>query len=181
MSTFYRPAGLSLPPDARRDFDRIKSLADSATSDLLIQPSWDQNLQIVDAIQSTGSQDVVREAVYLCRKKLNSIRAPRVVYMTLVLVETLVKNCGERVHREVNDAGFMRTMMNVARNYWNKSGRENQQVGEKVVDLIQAWGEGFKEHKSRYPNIVDAYFTLRKEGVRFKPQYDQTTVPIFSP
>jgi hypothetical protein len=64
----------------------------------------------------------------------------------------------------------MKEMQRVARRYANKSGSENVRVAESALDIIQAWGEGFLTKRRQFPNIVEAYHELKKEGMPFKAQ-----------
>lgn len=101
------------------------------------------------------------------------------------MAETLVKNCGARVHAAIggdynSSSSFMRQMVAVAKKYCGKSGAENVEVAELVLDVIQAWGEAFLVMSKQFPAFVGAYHDLRKDGLKFKPQYDSSRVPIFT-
>lgn len=118
--------------------------------------------------------------MFLIRKKLAS-RQPKVAFLAVALVETLVKNCGTRLHAAVNDEGFMKELAKTARKYLSKTGAENREVAEIAMDIIQAWGEAFLPRQRQFPNIVRTYQDMRKEGLPFKAQYDSSRVPIFTP
>ena len=124
------------------------------------------------------------EIVRYLRNKLASSKA-KTVFLTISLTEALVKNCGTRVHvafgSDYNSSNsFMREMVRVARRYFGKSGLENVEVAELVLDVIQAWGEAFLVMSKQFPAFVGAYHELRKDGFKFKPQYDPNRVPIFT-
>ena len=101
--------------------------------------------------------------------------------LTLSLIEALVKNGGRKLHAAVNDEKFMQEMGNVARRYTQRPGKENNEVAELALEIIQAWGEGFLTRRRQYYNIVETYHQLRKERLPFKAQYDASRVPIFTP
>ena len=124
------------------------------------------------------------ETVAYLRRKLGSSKA-KTVFLTVQLAETLVKNCGARVHASIggdynSSSSFMRQMVAVAKKYCGKTGAENVEVAELVLDVIQAWGEAFLVMSKQFPAFVGAYHDLRKDGLKFKPQYDSSRVPIFT-
>ena len=45
-------------------------------------------------------------------------------------METLVKNCGTRLHAAINDEAFMKDMGKVAKKYTKLDGQENREVAE---------------------------------------------------
>jgi hypothetical protein len=118
--------------------------------------------------------------MFLVRRKLSSSK-PKTVFLTVSLVEALVKNGVERVYSAIGTDAFMKEIAKVARKYNGRSGAENMEVAELVLDVIQAWGEEFLSRRKRYPAFVTTYHNLRKEGLQFKPQYDANRVPIFTP
>lgn len=78
----------------------------------------------------------------------------------------------------MNDETFMAEMKRVAKRYTSKSGSENVRVAELALDIIQAWGEGFLTKRRQFPNIVDAYHELKKDGLPFRAQYVPTSADI---
>jgi len=171
----------------RSHFEDIKKVADKATNDLLLNADWEAVLACCDQVNGCLDDGIIDELVFLLRRKLGSVAtvlnpvSPGQVHLTLSLVEALVKNCGTRLHKAVNDATFMTEMKKVARRYVNKAGQANVAVAELVLDITQAWGESFLTRRRQFPNIVDAYHELKKESMPFKAQYDPSRVPIFTP
>ena len=104
------------------------------------------------------------------------------VYLALSLVESLVKNCGDRVYAAVNEVGFMRSMGKCVRRYHELAvkGNEYRKVADLSADIVQVWGEAFLSKSKIYPNISRTYHELRKEGIPFKAQCDESRYPIFS-
>ena len=118
--------------------------------------------------------------MFLLRRKLSSSK-PKTVFLTISLVEALVKNGVESVYSAIGTDAFMKEVAKVARKYNLRSGADNMEVAELVLDVIQAWGEEFLSRRKRFPAFVTTYHNLRKEGLQFKPQYDANRVPIFTP
>lgn len=122
----------------------------------------------------------LNEVTLLLRKKLRASQQ-KIVVLTLRLMEALTTNCGWMWFYALNAEPVTHEIANVARKYVNKTGVENKEVSDTCLDVVQAWGEAFLTRKKEYPNIVDLYFTLRKEGLPFKVnnQFDPSRVPIF--
>lgn len=115
------------------------------------------------------------------RRKLRASQ-PKVVVLTLRLIESLTNNCSSSWYTTLNDERMTAELGSVARKYVQKIGAENREVAEVCLDLVQAWGEAFLPKRKNYSNIVNLYFNLRKEGLPFKVnnQFDPNRVPIFA-
>ena len=107
--------------------------------------------------------------MFLLRKKL-STKSAQTVGLTMQLIGSLVNNCGARFHAALNEEKFTREIGNAVRYFGNKAGSESKDVTDISLDLIQSWGEAFLPRRKQFYNIVDLYFTLRKEGLPFKVQ-----------
>lgn len=84
--------------------------------------------------------------------------------------------------RAANDESFMKELAKVARKFTAKKGDSNaREVSELSLDIIQAWGEAFLPRSKMYPNFAKVYHELRKEGLPFRSQYDESRVPVFTP
>lgn len=120
------------------------------------------------------------EVMSLFRKKL-AASTPRTVVLTLRLLEALVNNCGTKWHQLMNDPKICNDITHVARKYIRRPGSDNREVADVALDLVQGWGEAFLPKRKQYPNIVETYFTLRKEGLPFKTnqQFDPNRMQIF--
>jgi hypothetical protein len=107
-------------------------------------------------------------------------------YLTLVIVETLVKNCGSRVHRAIASERFMSQMKAVVKvraarprpggcfgvqipcvlqDSDKRRGRDAMEVYVKALELIQHWGEEFLTRQEGVELFVRTYHELRAKGV----------------
>jgi len=176
----FRTPGASLEGADRKKFDDTKELIDSATNDFLVRADWNANMGVVDKVNSLNNTTVLNEIMFLLRKKL-STKSAQTVGLTMQLIGSLVNNCGARFHAALNEEKFTREIGNAVRYFGNKAGSESKDVTDISLDLIQSWGEAFLPRRKQFYNIVDLYFTLRKEGLPFKvQQFDPSRVPIFS-
>jgi hypothetical protein len=123
----------------------------------------------------------LQDVTLVIRKKLRASQH-KVVIMALRLLETLTTNCGDYWYMALNDPKMTGDLAGCARKFANKSGADNKDVSDTALDIIQGWGEAFLSRKKQFPNIVELYFNLRKEGLPFKVdrQFDPSRVPIFA-
>jgi len=165
----------------KNEIEELMKMLDTATSDILIATDWNSNMAIVDALNNCQSQEILKEFVRQVRKKLQS-RSLKSVSYALTLTETIVKNCGSRVHREVGTQKFMAQMEKLARTYVQSSDRDALEVCDKSLDIVQAWGEAFLPKRNEFPLFIDTYHSLKREGLPFRTaQYDENRAPIFTP
>lgn len=50
-----------------------------------------------------------------------------------------------------------------------------------ALELIQSWGETFLPQASTLPLFAQTYHELKREGLPFRKQYDETQVPVLTP
>ncbi|XP_024519677.1 TOM1-like protein 4 [Selaginella moellendorffii] len=148
----------------------VASLVDKATSDLLIGPDWGRNLEICDALNNDPGQ--AKEVVKAARKRL-AHKNPTVQLLTLTVLETLVKNCGDAVHQQVAEKDVLHEMVKIVKK------RGDLSVREKILGLLDSWQEAFGGQRGRYPQFFSAYDELRRSGVDFPQRQDAP--PIFTP
>lgn len=163
--------------------ERIKALAEmikQATSDYEADEDWDRILKVVDALSNVVNRAVLKESIRYLRLRLGD-PSSRVVILSLTLTESIVKNCGDLVHQEIATEGFMGELEELYRTHANKRGRDSMEIASRVLDMIQAWGEAFLPLRHEFPLFVDTYHNMRKKGVKFPDQYDETKVPVLTP
>jgi hypothetical protein len=100
-----------------RDMKAINEMAasgivDKATSDMLIGPDWVLNLELCDVINSDPMQS--RDVIKAVKKRLSN-RNPVVQLLTLTVLETLIKNCGENVHQQVAEKDVLYEMVKIVK------------------------------------------------------------------
>ena len=133
MSQIFNVPGDSFEEDSEEyvRYKRIEVVVDKATSDFLIRADWEANMECCDMINGCLNSRIIDEIVFLLRRKLGSLSTPltpapiRQVSLTLSLVESLVKNCGTRLHKAINNVAFMKEMQNVAHRHVNKDGKDH--------------------------------------------------------
>ncbi|KAI3918519.1 hypothetical protein MKX01_041839 [Papaver californicum] len=151
--------------------NQADKFVEEATSETLDQPDWATNLEICDMINSEriNSVDFIRGI-----KKRIVLSNPRVQYLTLVLLETCVKNC-EKAFSEVAAERVLDEMVKLIDDPQTVVNNRN-----KALILIEAWGESANE--LRYlPVYEETYKSLKSRGIRFTGRDDESLAPIFTP
>ncbi|XP_059624940.1 TOM1-like protein 1 [Cornus florida] len=151
--------------------NQADKLVEDATAETLDEPDWATNLDLCDMINhdKISSVDLIRGI-----KKRLMLKNPRVQYLALVLLETVVKNC-EKAFSEVAAERVLDEMVKLIDDPQTVVNNRN-----KVLMLIEAWGESSNE--LRYlPVFEETYKSLKSRGVRFPGRDNESLAPIFTP
>ncbi|KAI9914848.1 hypothetical protein PsorP6_007559 [Peronosclerospora sorghi] len=165
------------------EVERIKQMTEmisQATSEFEEDEDWDRILRVVDAFSSISNRAVLKESIRYLKLRLGD-PSSCVVILALTLTESIVKNCGDLVHQEIASEPFMSEMEALYRTHSNRRGRDSMEIASRVLEMIQAWGEAFLPYRHMFPLFVDTYHNMRKKGVKFPDQYDESKVPVLMP
>ncbi|GAY62206.1 hypothetical protein CUMW_215920 [Citrus unshiu] len=149
----------------------VEKLVEDATSEALEEPDWAMNLDLCDMIntEKISSVDLIRGI-----KKRIMLKSPRIQYLALVLLETVVKNC-EKAFSEVAAERVLDEMVKLIDDPQTVVNNRN-----KALVMIEAWGESTSE--LRYlPVYEETYKSLRSRGIRFPGRDNESLAPIFTP
>ncbi|KAL8168122.1 hypothetical protein V2J09_009621 [Rumex salicifolius] len=144
---------------------------EKATSELLIGPDWTMNMEICDSVNS--DHWMAKEVVKSAKKRLQH-KSPRVQMLTLTLLETMVKNCGEQVHFHIAERKVLDEMIKIVKK------RTDMEVRSKVLVLLDSWQEAFGGPGGKHMQYYWAYDELRRSGVQFPPR-SLEAAPIITP
>lgn len=168
-------AGMSSMSGKMKELFQVQTQADKiveeATSENLEEPDWALNLEICDMVngERVSSQDLVRAV-----KKRIMEKTPRAQYLSLVLLETCVKNC-EKVFSEIAAERVLDEMVKMIDDPQTIVNNR-----EKALILIESWGESSEE--LRYlPVFEETYKSLKSRGIRFPGRDNESLAPIFTP
>ncbi|KAL1550621.1 3'(2'),5'-bisphosphate nucleotidase/inositol-1,4-bisphosphate 1-phosphatase [Salvia divinorum] len=137
--------------------NQTDNLIEEATAETLDEPDWATNLELCDMISSgrVNSVEFIRSI-----KKRFMCKIPRVQYLTLVLLETFVKNC-DRAFSEVAAERVLDEMVKLIDDPLTVVNNRN-----KILLLIESWGKSSLE--LRYlPVYEETYKSLIARGIRF--------------
>nr|CAB3447598.1 unnamed protein product [Digitaria exilis] len=146
-------------------------IVEDATSENLDGPDWNSNLEICDLIntEKVNSVELIRGI-----KKRIMLKDARIQYLSLILLETIVKNC-EKAFSEVAAERVLDEMVRLIDDPQTVVNNRN-----KALMLIEAWGESGDE--LRYlPVYEETYKSLKSRGVRFPGRDNESLAPIFTP
>ncbi|KAL6985410.1 TOM1-like protein 9 [Sarracenia purpurea var. burkii] len=149
----------------------VNSMVERATTDMLIGPDWAMNIEICDVLNRDPSQS--KDVVKGIKKRLGS-KNPKVQLLTLTLLETIVKNCGDLIHMHVAEKDVLHEMVKMVKK------KPDFHVKEKILILIDTWQESFGGPRARYPQFYAAYQELLRAGAVF-PQRTERSAPVFTP
>ena len=129
--------------------NQVDKLVEDATSESLDEPDWAMNLDICDLIntEKVNSVELIRGI-----KKRIMIKSPRVQYLALVLLETIVKNC-EKAFSEVAAERVLDEMVRLIDDPQTVVNNRN-----KALIMIEAWGESTSE--LRYLPVYEETFKV---------------------
>ncbi|VDL98569.1 unnamed protein product [Schistocephalus solidus] len=136
---------------------RFDKALDKATSELLMEPDWDINLQVCDIVR--GQEVTPKYAIALLKKKLNTDN-PHVCMLALSLLESLMKNCGTPMHDEVCGTDFVMSLLDHL--------HSTEEIWTKVVGLIQNWEYAFKNNPN-YHSLHNAFAEIKRSGATLPP------------
>ncbi|XP_074320446.1 TOM1-like protein 1 [Silene latifolia] len=151
--------------------NQADKIVEEATAETLDEPDWATNLEICDLVnqEKINSIELIRGI-----KKRIMLKNPRIQYLSLMLLETIVKNC-EKAFSEVASERVLDEMVKLVDDPQTVVNNRN-----KALMLIESWGESSNE--LRYlPVFEETYKSLRSRGIRFPGRDDESLAPIFTP
>lgn len=149
-------AGMSSMSFKMREFfqgpSQTDSLIEEATAETLDEPDWAMNLELCDMINHGRLNSV--EFIRSVKMRIKS-RSPRIQYLTLVLLESFVKNC-EKAFSELAAERMLDEMVKLIEDPNTLANNRN-----KALMLIETWGEFLNE--LRYlPVYAETYKVIHK-------------------
>ncbi|OMJ20283.1 Class E vacuolar protein-sorting machinery protein HSE1 [Smittium culicis] len=143
-----------------------KKFIDKATSEKLTSEDWEIILEICDKVTEKQESGATECFAVINKRLLN--RNPNVVYYTLSLVESLVKNCGTIASEQVASRYFTTTLIRIL-----SDKTVNDQIKKRILGNIQQWAFDFRQDPG-LSLMEETFKNLQTQGFVFpKPQKPQ--------
>lgn len=142
------------------------ALVEGATSDMLGDPDWALNIELCDIVNDDPQQ--AKDVIKAVKKRLGN-KNPKVQTLTLVLLESLMKNCGDNIQLQVIQRGVLHDMVKLVKK------KLNLEIRDKLLVLLHEWQETFGGPQGKFPQYYDACQDLIRTGVKFPQNLDKSS------
>ncbi|KAF8267789.1 hypothetical protein EI94DRAFT_1661731 [Lactarius quietus] len=132
-----------------------------ATDETLTSENWELILNMCDKVQDEGEQGA-RNVIAAILKRL-AHRNPNVQLYSLVLAESLSKNCGKELHSEIASRAFTQALERLITDRTT-----HDKVRRRILMLIAMWTEDFESD----PNLgimEECYENLKAKNYKYEP------------
>ncbi|KAF5287493.1 hypothetical protein FQA39_LY04121 [Lamprigera yunnana] len=136
---------------------QFDKLLDKATSNFLMDPEWTAILQICDLVRQNDVQP--KHVMGAIKKKLFAPN-PYTAYYALLVLESLVKNCGTAIHEELTAKSNCDMLHELVKT------TQHDNVRQKLLELIQTWAFAFRKNP-KYNTLKDVMNLMKSEGYKF--------------
>ncbi|CAA7034918.1 unnamed protein product [Microthlaspi erraticum] len=143
-------------------------LVSSATSEKLTDVDWAKNIEICEIAARDERQ--AKDVIKAIKKRLGS-KNPNSQLYAVQLLEMLMNNIGENIHKQVIDTGLLPTLVKIIKK------KSDLPVRERIFLLLDATQTSLGGNSGKFPQYYTAYYDLVNAGVKF-PQRPNSTPPV---
>nr|POE92503.1 hepatocyte growth factor-regulated tyrosine kinase substrate [Quercus suber] len=145
-------------------------LVSSATSEKLAETDWAKNIQICELVAHDQRQ--AKDVIKAIKKRLGS-KHPNTQLYAVMLLEMLMNNIGEHIHKQVIDTGILPILVKIVKK------KSDLPVRERIFLLLDATQTSLGGASGKFPQYYDAYYDLVNAGVQFpqRPHAVQSSHP----
>ncbi|KAF8112531.1 hypothetical protein N665_0063s0017 [Sinapis alba] len=143
-------------------------LVSSATSEKLADVDWAKNIEICELAARDERQ--AKDVIKAIKKRLGS-KNPNTQLYAVQLLEMLMNNIGENIHKQVIDTGVLPTLVKIVKK------KSDLPVRERIFLLLDATQTSLGGASGKFPQYYTAYNDLVNAGVQF-PQRPDSTPPV---
>ncbi|KAL0789275.1 hypothetical protein Bca101_005521 [Brassica carinata] len=143
-------------------------LVSSATSEKLTDVDWGKNIEICELAARDERQ--AKDVIKAIKKRLGS-KNPNTQLYTVQLLEMLMNNIGENIHKQVIDIGVLPILVKIVKK------KSDLPVRERIFLLLNATQTSLGGASGKFPQYYTAYNDLVTAGVQF-PQRPSSTPPV---
>ncbi|KAG1328170.1 TOM1-like protein 5 [Cocos nucifera] len=129
-----------------------------ATTDKLKDMDWMKNIEICELVARDPGQ--AKDVIKSIKKRLGNKNANTQLFAAMLL-EMLMNNCGEHIHRHVIDNGLLPILVKIVKK------KTDLPVRERIFLLLDATQTALGGASGKYPQYYAAYYDLVSAGVQF--------------
>ncbi|CDP18690.1 unnamed protein product [Coffea canephora] len=133
-------------------------LVNAATSEKLSEMDWMKNIEICELVACDHRK--ARDVIKAVKKRLGS-KNDNTQLLAVMLLEMLMNNIGEPVHKQVIDAGVLPVLVKIVKK------KSDLPAREKIFLLLDAAQTSVGGASGRFPQYYSAYYELVSAGVQF--------------
>ncbi|XP_021733318.1 TOM1-like protein 5 [Chenopodium quinoa] len=133
-------------------------LVNIATSDKLTEVDWAKNIEICEIVAHDQRQ--AKDVMKTIKKRLGSKSSNAQLY-AVMLLEMLMNNIGEAVHKLVIEAGLLPILVKIVKK------KSDLPVRERIFLLLDATQTSVGGATGKFPQYYNAYYELVSAGVKF--------------
>ncbi|XP_058097284.1 TOM1-like protein 5 isoform X2 [Magnolia sinica] len=133
-------------------------LVNSATSEKLKEIDWTKNIEICELV--VREQGQARDVIKAIKKRLGNKNSNTQLF-TVMLLEMLMNNCGEHIHRQVIEIGLLPILVKIVKK------KTDLPVREKIFLLLDATQTSLGGASGKFPQYYAAYYDLVCAQVQF--------------
>ncbi|KAF6139391.1 hypothetical protein GIB67_026233 [Kingdonia uniflora] len=133
-------------------------LVHSATSEKLKEMDWMKNIEICELVSRDQGQ--AKDIIKAIKKRLGS-KSSNTQLFAVLLLEMLIHNCGEHIHRQVIDTSTLSILVKIVKK------KSDLPVREKIFLLLDATQTSLGGASGKFPQYYAAYLELVNAGVKF--------------
>ncbi|CAA7396458.1 unnamed protein product [Spirodela intermedia] len=130
----------------------------SATSDKLKEVDWTKNIEICELVACDSGH--AKEVIKSIKKRLGK-KDPNVQLYAVMLLETLVNNFGERIHKLVIENDLLPILVKIVKR------KTDFPVRERIFLLLDATQTALGGASGKFPEYYAAYYDLVSVRVQF--------------
>ncbi|KAA8531261.1 hypothetical protein F0562_005980 [Nyssa sinensis] len=126
-------------------------LVNSATSEKLTEMDWMKNIEICELVARDQRQ--AKDVIKAIKKRLGNKNSNTQLF-AVMLLEMLMNNIGEHVHRQVIDLGLLPILVKIVKK------KSDLPVREKIFLLLDATQTSLGGASGKFPQYYSAYYDL---------------------
>ncbi|WOK96544.1 TOM1-like protein 2 isoform X1 [Canna indica] len=129
-----------------------------ATSERLKELDWTKNIEICELVtRDPGQSKCVIKSI---KKRLKN-KHINTQFLSVMLLEMLINNCGEHIHKQVMDNGLLPILVKIVKT------KKDLPIRERIFLLLDATQAALGGATGKYPQYYTAFYDLVSSGVQF--------------